>query len=131
MKPTVYYPEFANLYVQMRAKIGWKSCTQTVGRCFHAASIGSCRWVPTPRWLALRLRTHPLHEGFARQAKEPKLGSWRRAQRDGDRFRTLQSRNFQYCSQYKCILVLSEGCKSFPEYRGVRTTGGPCSKGMP
>ena len=45
-----------------------------------------------------------------------KLGRWWRARKNGDWFRTLQSRKSQYCSQYTCINVLQRVEIYCPEY---------------
>ena len=47
-----------------------------------------------------------------------KLGRWWRARKNGDWFRTLQSRKSQYCSQYTCINVLQRVEIYCPEYAG-------------
>jgi hypothetical protein len=52
-----------------------------------------------------------------------KLGRWWRARKNGDWFRTLQSRKSQYCSQYTCINVLQRVEIYCPEYARRRTTG--------
>ena len=50
-----------------------------------------------------------------------KLGRWWRARKNGDWFRTLQSRKSQYCSQYTCINVLQRVEIYCPEYARRRT----------
>jgi hypothetical protein len=128
MQFTVPYLQFCT-FTFAHAFLGI-SCAQTVAGLVLVLAVATAGSVPLSTLSTLVVGAEASYASTPRggrlSGQAAKLGRWWRARKNGEWFRTLQSRKSQYCSQYTCINVLQRVEIYCPEYarRRTKSTGG-------
>ena len=118
MNYAVYCTVFAILYIHIRACFPGDFLCANRHLAMAILMAVATGVGPYPQVVGAEASYASTPRGGRLSGQAAKLGRWWRARKNGDWFRTLQSRKSQYCSQYTCINVLQRVEIYCPEYRG-------------